>query len=220
MFDDMHVLVMAKAPIAGRVKTRLCPPCEPHEAAALAEAALADTLDAAEASGAERVVLALDGSPGLWCPAGIEIVPQVDGPFDRRLAAAWQAADGPGVQIGMDTPQVTAADLDRAMASLTDEGNDATLGLAEDGGWWIIGLRRPDARVFDGVPMSQPDTGVQQRRRLRELGLKCGIEPTLRDVDDIADAVAVAAIAPDTRFAEAVRTMSGNWSLPVGSDPQ
>ncbi len=220
MFDDMHVLVMAKEPIAGQVKTRLCPPCDPHEAASLAEAALADTLDAAEASGAERVVLALDGRPGVWCPAGVEIVSQVEGPFDRRLAAAWQAADGPGVQIGMDTPQVTAADLDRAIASLVDEGNDATLGLAEDGGWWIIGLRRPDARVFDGVPMSHPDTGVRQLQRLRELGLRCGVEPTFRDVDEIADAIAVAALAPNTRFGATMRAISDKWSSPVGAGPQ
>ena len=217
MFNDMHVLVMAKEPVAGRVKTRLCPPCEPHEAAALAEAALADTLDAAMASGADRVVLALDGRPGLWCPAGIEIVAQVDGPFDRRLAAAWDSADGPGVQIGMDTPQVTPTDLDRALATLMDDHNDATLGLAHDGGWWIIGLRRPDARVFDGVPMSHPDTGSLQHRRLAELGLRCGTEPTSRDVDEIADALAVAALAPDTRFAAMVRSISANWSTAAAS---
>src|SRR5690606_23084798 len=65
-----HLLVMAKAPVAGRVKTRLVPPLSAAEAAAVAEAALADTLEAVAACGAERRVLALDGEPGPWLPEG------------------------------------------------------------------------------------------------------------------------------------------------------
>ena len=96
----MQILVMAKEPVAGRVKTRLCPPCSPEEAAGLAEAALADTLDAALRSGADRVVLALDGSPGPWCPADVTVVPQVEGSFDRRLAAAWETPAVPRCRSG------------------------------------------------------------------------------------------------------------------------
>src|SRR4051812_30616875 len=102
-----HVLVLAKEPVPGRVKTRLCPPFDHEAAARLAEAALADTLEAVAHCGAERRVLALDGRPGWWLPEGFEVIPQVVGPFDRRLAAAWDATGGPGLQIGMDTPQVT-----------------------------------------------------------------------------------------------------------------
>ena len=65
--DIVNLLVMAKAPVAGRVKTRLCPPCTPAEAAAIAEAALADTLDAVAACGAGRRIVALDGEPGPGC---------------------------------------------------------------------------------------------------------------------------------------------------------
>jgi rSAM/selenodomain-associated transferase 1 len=201
----MHVLVMAKEPVPGRVKTRLCPPCTFDDAARLAEAALADTLDAAVGSAASRVVLALDGAPGWWCPPGVDVVAQVEGPLDVRLAAAWEAAGGPGVQIGMDTPQVTPAHLDAAMATL--EGHDATLGPADDGGWWLIGLRRPDPRVFVGVPMSCPDTGARQVERIDALGLRSGREPALRDVDHVADAFAAADAAPGTRFAAALASM-------------
>src|ERR1700753_3823247 len=67
-FPMVHVLVMAKEPIPGRGKPRLSPPCTPQEAAALAAAALADVLAAATTCGADRVVLALDGRPGAWCP--------------------------------------------------------------------------------------------------------------------------------------------------------
>ena len=186
-----HVLVMAKAPVAGRVKTRLCPPWTPAEAAAMAEAALADTLDAVSACGAGRRIVALDGAPAAWLPPGFEVIPQVDGGFDRRLAAAWSAAGGAGVQIGMDTPQVTPALLDRALASLAD--TSAALGLAVDGGWWAIGLRRPDPRVFLGVPMSTAQTGAAQHARLRALGLSVTTLPALVDLDTVADLPAVTA---------------------------
>ena len=195
-----HVLVMAKAPIAGRVKTRLCPPCTPQEAAALAEAALADTLDAVASCGAGRRILALDGAPGRWLPPGFDVIPQVEGPFDRRLAAAWGSAAGAGVQIGMDTPQVTAGLLDDALASLEETG--AALGLAVDGGWWAIGLRRPDRRVFTGIPMSTAGTGAAQDRRLRDLGLSVTALPTLVDLDTADDLPAV------TASGSAIRTVA------------
>ena len=205
-----HVLVMAKAPVAGRVKTRLCPPCTPEEAAALAEAALADTLDAVLASGADRRIVALEGAPGPWLPPGFEVIPQVDGPFDRRLAAAWALAAGAGVQIGMDTPQVTAELLDDALASL--ESTSAALGLAVDGGWWAIGLRRPDRRVFTDVPMSTAWTGAAQQRRLQELGLSVTALPTLVDLDTAADLPAVIESGSAIRTAAQARRIS---MLPV-----
>jgi len=184
-----HVLVLAKSPVAGRVKTRLCPPCTPQEAAALAEAALADTLDAVAACAAGRRIVALDGDPGPWLPPGFEVIPQVEGAFDRRLAAAWATAGGLGVQIGMDTPQVTAGLLDDALEAL--DTTSAALGLAEDGGWWAIGLRQADARVFLDVPMSTSRTGAAQLARLHRLGLDVTSLPTLVDLDTIADLPAV-----------------------------
>jgi glycosyltransferase A (GT-A) superfamily protein (DUF2064 family) len=200
------VIVVAKAPVPGRVKTRLCPPLSPAEAACLAEAALADPLAAAVASGADRVVVTLDGAPGEWLPPGCVVVAQRGHGLDERLAAAWTDAGGPGVQIGMDTPQVTAHDLRAAFGTL--ERADAALGLAPDGGWWAIALRRPDPDVFLGVPTSRTDTGRRQLDRLRDLGLDVAPLPVRRDVDTFDDAVAVAAGAPTTRFAAALAAMT------------
>jgi glycosyltransferase A (GT-A) superfamily protein (DUF2064 family) len=194
---------MAKAPIPGRVKTRLTPPLTPLQAADLAEAALADTLDAALASRADRVVVALDGPPGDWLPPGCVVVPQREGTLDQRLAAAWADVGGCGVQIGMDTPQVTAEDLDAALVAL--DAADAALGVADDGGWWAIALRRPDPAVFLGIPTSRLDTGARQRARLAALGLHTVLLPRRRDVDLFDDAVAVASAAPGTRFAATLR---------------
>ncbi len=201
----MHILVMAKAPVSGRVKTRLCPPCTPAEAAALAEAALADTLDAVLASGATRRVIALDGEPGDWLPEGFEVVAQSPGGFDVRLAAAWAAAGGPGVQIGMDTPQVTAGLLDDALAGL--DRTPSALGYAEDGGWWAIGLREPLPGVFTGIPMSTSGTGAAQEQRLRSLGLDVTLLPTLVDLDTVADLAAVTSSGTAIRTASLARTL-------------
>ena len=198
-------MVLAKAPVPGRVKTRLVPPYTHVEAAALAEAALADTLDAALASGADEVVVALDGEPGAWLPPGCRLLRQRGDGLAARLAAAWEDAGGGGVQIGMDTPQVRAGDLDAALAVLDD--HDAALGPAEDGGWWALALRRPAAGAFAGVPMSAPDTGARQLERLRALGLDVARLRTHRDVDRAADVAAVAAAAPGGRFARTAATL-------------
>lgn len=200
MVSPVQLLIMAKAPLPGRAKTRLAPRFGPDGSAALAAAALADTFAAAGACRAERVVVAFDGDPTDVVPASFEVVPQVDGDLAARLAAAWSHLTGPGVQIGMDTPQVTGADLDHAFATLHRPGTDAVLGLATDGGWWAIGLRRP-ADVFTGIETSRSDTGPRQLERLRSLGLATRLLARQRDVDLPSDVAAVAAAAPRTRFA-------------------
>jgi glycosyltransferase A (GT-A) superfamily protein (DUF2064 family) len=125
--------------------------------------------------------------------------------LDERLAHAFDDAyDGrPLVLIGMDTPQVTADLLERAGRALEHSG--AVFGPAADGGFWLLGLARPDARLLRGVPMSRPDTGRVQLDRLREAGLSVDVLPRLTDVDTAADAARVAALAPHGRFAAAVR---------------
>jgi uncharacterized protein len=197
------LLVIAKAPVAGRVKTRLTPPCTPAQAARLAAAALADTLAAAAlARRATRRVLVLDGAPGGWLPDGFAVVPQRGDGLAARLAAAFEDAGGPAFLVGMDTPQVTPALLDAALESL--DRADAAFGAALDGGYWGIGFRRPDPGAFRGVPMSEPHTGAVQRARLAELSLRTALLPALRDVDTIDDARAIAAEAPRSRFAAAL----------------
>jgi rSAM/selenodomain-associated transferase 1 len=198
------LVVLAKAPRPGHSKTRLCPPCTPRDAAALARAALADTLDAVLATPAARHVLVLEGTVGDWLPAGVEVVAQRGGGLDERLAHAFADVGGPALLVGMDTPQVTPRDLARGLERLAAPGVDAVLGPAADGGYWAVGLREAHARAFLGVPMSTARTGRAQLARLRRLGLRVAALPALRDVDRIADARAVAALAPAGRFARAL----------------
>jgi glycosyltransferase A (GT-A) superfamily protein (DUF2064 family) len=197
------LLVIAKQPLPGRVKTRLVPPCTYEQAAGLAEAALADTLHTVLTLPARRRVLVLDGRPGPWLPPGFEIVPQCGGPLDERLAGAFAAARGPALLIGMDTPQVTPD-----LLTVDWEAADAYFGPAADGGFWALGLRAPAPALLRGVPMSTPSTGTVQRARLLAAGLRVADLPELRDVDTAADAVAVARQAPRSRFAARARQLA------------
>lgn len=202
------LLVIAKAPVPGYVKTRLTPPFPPEEAAALAEAALVDTLAAVLAAPVKRRVLVLDGAPGRWLPDGFEVVPQTGGGLDERLAGAFAVSSGPAVLIGMDTPQVTPALLGPALAPDAWLGCDAWFGPAVDGGFWALGLAVPDPSLLRGVPMSAPDTGAVQRRRIVDAGLAVRDLPLLRDVDTARDAELVAAEAPGSRFAAALTRLT------------
>lgn len=195
------LLVIAKEPLPGRVKTRLTPPYTPKEAAELAAAALADTLDTVLAAPARRRVLVLDGRPGPWLPAGIEVVPQCAGGLDERLAAAFAGCAGPALLVGMDTPQITPGLLAPALGPDAWQDCDAWFGPAVDGGFWALGLADPDPGLLRGVPMSRPDTGALQRARLTGAGLTVRDLPPLRDVDTADDAGKVAAAAPESRFA-------------------
>ncbi|MFF7970654.1 DUF2064 domain-containing protein [Streptomyces sp. NPDC007905] len=190
------LLVIAKEPRPGRVKTRLTPPFSPEQAAALAEASLADTLRAVAEAPAARRMLVLDGRPGPWLPPGFDVVPQCAGGLDARLADAFARCSGPALLIGMDTPQVTPDLLTVDFADC-----DAYFGPAEDGGFWALGLARPEPALLRGVPMSTPVTGAVQRERLVAAGLRVRDLPRLRDVDTVADARAVAALAPHGAFA-------------------
>jgi hypothetical protein len=199
---------MAKAPVPGMVKTRLCPPLTMEGAAALACAALEDTLAAVAAAGVAKRSVVLDGRVGAWLPAGIGVIAQRSGPFADRLEAAmmdaWADVPLPIVLVGMDTPQMSAGLIESAARSLLRTDTDAVLGQAEDGGFWIIGVRRPVVGLFAGVPMSTSETGTAQLARLAALQLRCARLPRLRDVDLFADALTVARNAPDTRFAAAL----------------
>lgn len=200
---DTTLLVIAKQPLPGRVKTRLVPPCTPEQAAALAEAALVDTLHTVLAASARRRVLVLDGAPGPWLPPGFDIAPQCGGGLDERLAGAFAAVRGPALLVGMDTPQLAPGLL------IVDwEVADAWFGPAADGGFWALGLRVPDPALVRGVPMSTANTGASQRARLHAAGLRVADLPLLRDVDTAEDAVAVACQAPWSRFAARVRELA------------
>lgn len=213
-----RILVVAKAPVAGRVKTRLGADIGAEAAAEVAAACLLDTIEAANAAvGAAHCHLSLAGDLAdavrgdeiAAATRGWRTTAQVGDGFDERLAHAHAAvaASGPGpvVQVGMDTPQVTPGLLLAAAEPLA--AHDAVLGPAHDGGWWVLALRDPaDAAVLAGVEMSTPTTYDDTRAALLASALSVGRTATLDDVDTVADAEAVLArIGPGSRFASAWR---------------
>ena len=107
----------------------------------------------------------------------------------------------------MDTPQVTPELLAAAAEPLVSGTADATFGMAEDGGFWLLGLREIDPALVLGVPMSLSDTGARQLGRLVEGGLRVLPLPALTDVDTADEAERVAAMTPDSRFAACLRAL-------------
>jgi hypothetical protein len=217
------LLVVAKAPVPGFAKTRLCPPATPAQAAEIAAAALLDTLDAVCAVPGAAPVVAMTGDLGAATRGAeiglalrrVTVIPQRGWDFGARLANAHADtasvhAGLPVLQIGMDTPQVTPESLAAAVAPVLHDGQDCVLGPAVDGGWWALALAEPrHAQVLAGVPMSRDDTGERTLRALAACGLRPRRAAELSDVDTMADARAVAAACPDGRFARAVAAVRG-----------
>ena len=210
------VLVVAKAPVPGLAKTRLAATLGDEAAADIAAAALLDTLDAVAQTPVSARVVAMTGDLDQAC-RGAEIrerlgsftvIGQRGDDFADRLANAHAdaAVSGqPVLQIGMDTPQVTAELLtDCARTLLT---TPALLGLARDGGWWVLGVAdAASAECLRDVPMSQDDTGAVTLGALRDTGISVKLVEELLDVDTVADIPLVRAACRSTsRFAHVTR---------------
>ena len=187
------LLVIAKEPVPGRVKTRLTPPFTPEEAALLAEAALRGHPG--------------DGGPCARPPTGAGAGRESRAMAARRLrgrAAVRGRARRPA-RGGLRTVRRTRsadrhghpADHTAAAGACRErpawEDCDAWFGPAEDGGFWALGLASPQPGLLRGVPMSTDRTGEAQRQRLVDAGLSVRDLPVLRDVDTAADAAQIAA---------------------------
>lgn len=197
------VLVMAKSPVSGQAKTRLAADVGDEAAADLAAAALVDTLAAVALTGLPCVV-AWSGLLARACRTDqvesalrrCEVVPQRGDGFAERLASAHHDAakvlgDARVVQIGMDTPQITADHVQAAATHLLRY--DAALGLAADGGWWALGVRAPGvASGLTEVSMSTADTGARTLQMLARNRASVALLEVLRDVDTVDDARLVA----------------------------
>lgn len=210
---SVAVLVVAKAPVPGLAKTRLAASIGVQVAAEVAAAALLDTLDAVAAAPVAARVVAMTGeleaaalSAEIRCRlADFTVIGQRGENFADRLANAHAdaavAVDGlPILQIGMDTPQVTANLIAQCATTLCGVG--AVLGMARDGGWWVLGVRDPTtAQCLREVPMSQPDTGAVTLRELQRTGVDVKLVDELADVDSIDDVEVVRRACPSgSRF--------------------
>jgi hypothetical protein len=192
-----RVLVFARAPVPGRVKTRLAPVLGEEGAAALHRRLVRRTLAIALAA------LPGPGAVELWCTPdtrhpfftglaaelGVRLRRQVGSGLGERMSGALRAAlaeTGPAVLIGTDCADCGAADLDTALTAL-EAGSPAVLGPALDGGYWLLGLLRWSPRLFDGIDWGSARVLDQTRAALAELGWRWTELAARRDVDRPAD---------------------------------
>lgn len=184
-------LLFAKAPAPGRVKTRLCPPFTPEQAAALYRAFAADSLAAAESVAGARAVVAYepheDWPDPSWLRAPApEWFPQEGADLGARLAAATGMAfvDGADrvVAIGSDSPHLPTAFIEEAFARLSTA--PLVLGPARDGGYYLVGLREPAPSLFEDIPWSGPGVLKATLARAAELHWSAHLLDELEDVDD------------------------------------
>ena len=211
-----QIIVVAEEPAPDRVDDWLSPSLRPQQAALVAEAALADVLGVVASAPVTRRVLALDGAPGDWLPAGFRVFGQRGGGLDERLAAAfadaYAVAPLPMVLIGTDTPQVTVDMLGDAVASLESGEADAVFGPSTDGGFWMLGLRRPDRSLLAGLPVPEQNPGRVLLERLAGAGLRVALAPRLTEVSTLETAEQVAGQCPSSRFAAAFSACASGLS--------
>jgi len=190
MRHEATVCVFAKPPRPGQVKTRLAPAVGEAWAAALARAFLGDTWSAASSLPWARAVLATtEPAAGEWVGTKrAPIWPQGRGDLGDRLERVLRRAlhDTPAaLAIGTDTPGLPPILFSQARSAL--RGADAVLGPCEDGGFYLLGLRRCPTGLLRELPWSAADTFVQTLSRFRERGLRTAVIAPWFDVDRPAD---------------------------------
>jgi rSAM/selenodomain-associated transferase 1 len=190
------LIIVAKKPEPGRTKTRLSPPLDGRQAAELYHRFLLDTLELMQQVEGAQPILAYtpDEAERFFrelAPGGFELVPQVGADLGERLhnvlAECLRGGYDQAVVMDSDSPTLPAGVLRQAFDELEDPGVDVVLGPCEDGGYYLIGLKRPCAALFEGIPMSTPRVAAETLQRAQEQGLRVAQLPCWYDVDLYAD---------------------------------
>jgi rSAM/selenodomain-associated transferase 1 len=210
------VAIMAKAPRAGQVKTRLCPPLRPAEAAALYRCFLLDTIATVGAlAGAQPVIAyvpedaraelaALAPGFALVAQQGPDLGARLQGTLAALLAAGHVAA----IAVDSDTPTLPRDFLQQAVDELRRPGPDVVLGPTDDGGYYLIGVRAAHRALFDGVPWSTAEVLQVTLRRAAAAGLRATCLPPWFDVDTPGDLERLRAALGADGAATGLRTAS------------
>ena len=190
---ETRIVIFAKAPVPGRVKTRLIPAIGAEAAAILAGRMLQRTALAALDSEVGSVELCMDPPSGHphWLgqvPLDVVPTPQGEGDLGERLARAAHRVLAAGervIMVGTDCPELDSTRLAAAASAL--DRNDAVLHPAQDGGYALLGLARFDPSLFEGIAWSTEEVAAQTIARIEALGWSLHVGETLRDIDVPAD---------------------------------
>lgn len=197
--SESALIIFAKAPIPGQVKTRLCPPLTPDEAASLHGSVVLDMLERSRGTASMDRFLACAPSADhvffkiLEERYGIRLVTQIGGDLGARMARAMAEAFASGYQrvlvIGTDLPTLPGPAFGDAVKLLA--AHDLVLGPALDGGYYLIGLRKPAPELFAGVPWSTNRVLAVTQDKAAALGLTTALLPVRRDIDTVEDLAAL-----------------------------
>jgi rSAM/selenodomain-associated transferase 1 len=190
------LIIFAKEPCPGRVKTRLSPPLSPEATAQLYHNFLLDILE--EMGRVPEVRLALAFSPPeaqdffrALAPTGMDIFPQEGGELGERMAraCAWgfKAGYSPVLLRGSDTPDLPAAVVSEAREVLAAGHSQVVVGPAADGGYYLVGLTRPQPHLFQGPLWSSSTVLTSTLKVARQQNLTVHLLPTWSDIDTFAD---------------------------------
>ncbi len=190
---ETRIVIFAKAPVPGQVKTRLIPLLGEAGAAQLAQRMLSDTVSHALAAGLAIPELCVTPHPADpdWeghLPTGVRFSDQGTGELGQRMAAAAKRVIGDGERIlliGTDCPELDGKRLGEAASQL--ESHDAMIHPARDGGYVLLGLARTDPSIFDDIAWSTDAVAATTIARIRALGWSLFVGDTLRDIDEPAD---------------------------------
>lgn len=189
------IIVFAKAPVAGQVKTRLSPPLTPDEAASLHGSLVLDILERCQSLRHYDRILAGTPSPhhpffrAMEARFKIPVWDQIGDDLGTRMSAAFKQALGSPyrsvVVIGTDIPGINGSLLTTAIDSLQE--HDVVLGPTMDGGYYLIGLRTFVPDLFENIPWSTEQVYALTEQKVKMLGLSLNILPKLRDLDTVED---------------------------------
>lgn len=188
---DNTLLIFVRNPRLGQVKTRLAQTVGDTEALRIYQILLAKTRVAALGLRARRVVFYADtpDEPDIWNPQYFEKKVQEGADLGARMHHAFEAAFAMGANkaiiIGSDCPELTGPDIRKAFAAL--DKVDIVLGPVPDGGYYLLGMKEPDASLFEGITWSTDTVLARTLEKIQAAGKTCRLLPVLSDVDTEAD---------------------------------
>jgi rSAM/selenodomain-associated transferase 1 len=189
------IIIFAKAPVAGQVKTRLCPPLTPDEAASLHGSLVLDILERCQSlKGFDRI---LAGTPSIhhpfframearfklpvWDQTGHDLGARMAGAFQKAFEMPYRSV----MVIGTDIPGIDQSLLISAEKSLQD--HEVVMGPTVDGGYYLLGMRSPSPGLFDNMPWSTDRIFTLTKQKVQAMGLSLALLPELRDLDTVED---------------------------------
>lgn len=209
---NVCILIFAKQPLPGRVKTRMSPPLSAEESATVYQAMLLDVLDSCRHLSDVDLIIFYDDFPGareyfLTLKDEKHLQAQEGSNLGERLANAFAVAFGRGydrvVAIGTDSPDLPSRYLQKAVGHLADDRDSAVFGPTEDGGYYLVGLSAPHPSLFRDIPWSTGEVLEMSLQKCREAGLHPELLPRWYDLDTAAD---LARLSPDSSTEAAPRT--------------